>query len=227
MQRQWYLIDDEGIHPLHTQTEPEDFWLKFDREGEDVPWPAFSQVVVKASATRTVEALVRTAPEMGVEVKDVSDSPEEWTEAIVVARAEELTALGEPGVDLDDRLMAAQWAEELVAELRCDGAFFGHDPAAGTLFLTVYSQGKPEFAWCDSLLPGPSYAMIFGDDGRCTDEDPRRFALRALDMPETSPLLDRYRFVIVELDRLGLDSICPELDELPIAAVLQGTVLPE
>lgn len=220
MHRQWYLIDDEGIHPLDLGQESEDFWEKFTRDGEEGPWPAFSQVVVDASATRTVEGLFRTAPELEVDLEEVTDQPELWDGSMMVARAEELTVISEPGVDLDDRVMAAVWAEELIAHLRCDGAFLGYDPAAGTLFLTVFSEGKPQFAWSDSLSPGPSYAIVFQEDGQCTNEDPRRFALVQMDMPETSPLLDRHQFLLVNLRKLGLNSVSPQLEDLPIAAVL-------
>ena len=222
MQRQWYLIDDDGIHPLNMTDDSNDFWTNFTHDGDDAPWPPFSQTVVDASPSKTVEALSKTAPEMGVDLEEVTDDPARWSEALVVARTDELTAIAEPDVDLDDRVMALSWTEQLIGDLRCNGAFFGYDPAAKTLHLTVFADGTPQFAWSDSLVPGPSYAMIFDDEGNCTDEDPRRFALRMMEMPETSPLLDRYRFVESQLASLGLEPISPDLGEYPVAAVLRA-----
>ena len=221
MQREWYLIDDDGIHPLDVDDKPDDFWEQFDRTGDDAPWPEFNQLVVDASPTRTVEALHRSAPQLGMGLDDVTEEPERWDQGLVITEAGDgLTAIGEPGVDLDERAMALPWTKQLVAELRCDGAFFGYDRSAGTLHLAMFSNGATDFAWCDSLVPGPSYAMEFDEQGRSTDEDPRKFALRKLGMPESSPLLDRYGFVIAHLEQLGLETISPELHDLPVAAVL-------
>ncbi len=225
MNREWFLIDDEGIHPLDMTKEPENFWDRFDGGVDDAPWPPFNQVAVDASPAKTVEALHNTAPGLGVDLEDVSTLPERWAGGIVVAEAGALTVVGEPGVDLEERVMALRWTEALLGELGCDGAFFGYDPEAGTLHLTVFSDGRAEFAWCDSLRPGPSYAMVFDDEGKCREEDPRRFALRMLEMPETSPLLDRYRFVWSNLERLGLDVVSPEMEEFPIAAVIGSQVV--
>ncbi len=225
MQRQWYLIDDDGIHPLNMADQSDDFWTNFTYDGDDdAPWPAFNQTVVDASPSKTVDALSKTAPELGVCLEEVTDDPARWHGGLMVARADELTLLGEPDLDLDDRLMALSWTEQLIGELRCDGAFFGYDPAAKTLHLTVFSKGAPQFAWSDSLTPGPSYAMIFDDEGNCVDEDPRRFALRMLGMPETSPLLDRYQFVESQLAQMGLNIISPDLGEYPVAAVLRASL---
>lgn len=226
MQRQWYLIDDEGIHPVRRGGEPENFWELFDREGEEAPWPEFSQLVIDASAGRVMEGLLGTAGDLGVVVEEVTNRPECWPGSILLAESGSMTILGEPGVESDERVLALEWSEELIAQLRADGAFFGYDPAAGTLFLTLFREGRLEFAWCDSLLPGPSYAMVFDESGQCRDEDPRRFALKRLGMPETSPLLDRHRFFLAELERIGLDRVRPELEDFPIAAAISAAILP-
>ncbi|RAL22220.1 hypothetical protein DL240_10225 [Lujinxingia litoralis] len=223
MQREWYLIDDEGIHriDLGVQNSTE-FWDdQTEEQGRPGQWPGFSQLVVDASASRVVEALKRTAPLMDVGVRDVTASPEHWEGGVLVAQEGEISLVTEPGVDLDERVLGAEWAEELMSELRCAGAFVGYEPHLGSLHLTMYQGGRPTFAWCDSLLPGPSYAMVFESDGRCTHEDPRRFALRMLDLPLTSPLLDRYHFVRANLRSLGLEELRPELETLPIAAAMQ------
>ncbi len=222
MNREWYLIDDEGIHPLDMNEEPIDFWEQFDRDDDAAPWPSFNQVILDASPADVIDAFRRTAPRLGIELDEITDRPERWSDAVVIARADELVAIGEPGVELDHRVVALPWTEKLFEELGCDGAFFGYDPEAGTLHLTRFEKGQPDFAWCDSLMPGPSYAMVFDGQGGSTDEDPRKFALRFLDMPESSPLLDRYRFVLVNLERLGLETVRPELKELPISAVMNA-----
>lgn len=228
MQREWYLIDEEGIHRLDLGGEPEDFWGQFTLDGVEGPWPEFSQVLIKGSATKVVEALQATAPQVGVEVEEVTDKPERWEEGLLVARTGEGCVLGEPGVDLDDRTMGLIWAEELMGSLRCDGAYFGYDEAAGTLFFTRFRGGKVDLAWCDSLSPGPSYAMIFDEEGQCEQEDPRQFALRDLGLPEGSPFLDRYEFVLAKLRELGLEDVCPQMKQLPIVAAMavqvQGAV---
>lgn len=220
IQREWYLIDEEGIHRLELEGEPEDFWEQFMLDRVDAPWPEFSQVLVQASTTQVVEALQVTASEVGVKVEEVTDDPERWEEGLLIARVGEHCVLGEPGVELDERVMGLIWAEELLASLRCDGAYFGYDPAAGTLFFTRFRGGKVDLAWCDSLMPGPSYAMIFDGEGACEQEDPRRFALRELGLPESSPFLDRYEFLLAKLRELGLDEVCPKMDKLPIAAAM-------
>lgn len=224
MQRQWYLIDDDGIHPLMGDDDTRDFWQHFNRGDDDAPWPPFNQVVVQASPTRVVEALARTGPALGLRLREVTDDPAQWPEALVVADADGVTVVGEPGVDIDDAALAMPWAEALMAELRCDGALFGYDDAAKTLHLSRFKEGTYDFAWADSLLPGPSYAMVFDDDGQCVESDPRRFALQMLDMPETSPLLDRYQFVHAILAELGLETIEPQLLDLPVSAVLATEV---
>ena len=224
MNREWYLIDEEGIHPIMQSDEPEDFWKRFDRSPDEALWPAFNQVVLRSSTEEVLDALHETGRPLGVALEEVTEQPERWLDALVVARSGELAVLGEPGVDLDDRVMALPWTENLVEYLRCDGVFFGYDPQAATLHLTEFREGMLRFAWSDSVLPGPSYAMVFDEDGACTREDPRRFALRLMEMPETSPLLDRFRFVTERLEQIGLSTISPELEDLPVEVVFALTL---
>ena len=151
-------------------------------------------------------------------MSDITERPGLWQDALLVAQGESLTVLGEPDVELNRRVMARPWSEELIGELRCDGAFFGYEHRSETLHLVVFSKGSVEFAWSDSLLPGPSYAMIFDDQGRVTNRDPRRFALDRMGLPTTSPFLDRFRFVDIHLQKLGLEQIRPRLDNLAVTA---------
>lgn len=223
MKREWYLIDDDGIHPL--DIDDDQGGQGAPEEAVDAPWPPFNQLVVDAAVDRVVEALNRTAPQLGIELVEVTEQPERWERAVVVAqRNTGPVALGEPGVELNERVLALEWSDQLVADLECDGMFFGYDPAAGTLHLTRYEEGSPRFGWADSLVPGPSYAMRFEDGKAVSEGDPRKFALRRMGLPETSPFLDRYRFVLAELRRLGLDEISPELDDLPVAAAMSVQV---
>ena len=225
MQRQWYLIDDDGIRPVSVG-EPVDFWAQFNRDGEEAPWPEFAQLVLKAEALAVVEQLKATAPRMELELEEVTEAPQWWPEALILADGDEVMILAEPGTDAEDRLMAAYWAEELVGALGCDGIYFGYEPAAGTLHLTRYEEGKVRFDWCDSLMPGPSHALIFDEKGSCRNEDPRHFALKAMDLPVTSPLLDRHQFVMMQLTNLGLTRVSPDLADLPIAAAFRAHLIP-
>jgi hypothetical protein len=117
-------------------------------------------------------------------------------------------------------------ANAIAGLLAEDGAFFGFDPAAGTIHVTRYETGVPTLEWFDSVEPGPSYARTFLTNGRATDEDPRTFALRFLDLPESSPLLDRLEFVEQVLADFELEVIDPELENLPVESVLRLAPLP-
>lgn len=198
-----------------------DFWSDF-RSGGDAneAWPAFTQAAVCTELGRAIATIQEISGELDFDFHDVTDAPELWDDNVCLATDNDLTLMAEPSVDLDERFVNAESAEMLLERLQVDGAFFGYDPAAGTLMLSVFSQGTPDFLWSDSLEPGPSYAITFHDDGTATQEDPRKFALRRLGQPETSPFLDRYAFVENELAKLGLNDVQPELERRPIVAVL-------
>ncbi len=222
MQREWYLIDDEGIHALDMGSNSGEFWGQFRHPGEDAPWPPFSQLVFAAAPDAVMAAMERTGPQLGLRLQDVTQRPERWSQAVVVAEGQDLTMVAEPAVDLDERVVALPWAEALAAQLGCSGAFFGYDPAASTLYLTQFEAGEVTLAWSDSLMPGPSYAWVFDDQGRVQDQDPRKFALERMGLPETSPLVDRYAFLEMELGRhLGLETISPDLEAFPVAGVVE------
>lgn len=198
-----------------------DFWSGFrDGEGDVAPWPAFTQMVVCDGLEPTIDALLEAA-DHHYHCRELTDDPEQWDESMCVCTDQDLTLIGEPSVDFADRLITPEFCEQIIAHLEADAAFFGYDPSAGTLTLTVFSQGQPDFSWSDSLEPGPSHAVTFHDDGTATDEDPRRFALERLGQPLTSPFLDRYAFVEHELRQLGLDEVDPDLVGHPIVAVFR------
>jgi len=129
-----------------------------------------------------------------------------------LARHRDLVLLGEPGIDREDRLVTDATAERLSELLDADALHFGYDPARLTLHLTRLAGGMPDFAWCDSRRPGPSYALNFSDNGRCTRRDPRHFALDALGLSEETSQFDRVTFLETQLADFGLDIVDPELD---------------
>jgi hypothetical protein len=219
MRHNWYIIDRWGRRSINFRRDT--YWSRFDYGGIDIDWPAFSQFVTRASPEILERALSTFAEMLEVQLVDVTDDPAMWDGALLVARNGGATCVAEPGLDLDDRLLRPESANAVAGLLADDGAFFGFDPAAGTIHVTRYEMGAPSLEWFDSTEPGPSYARTFQTNGRATDEDPRAFALRYLDLPESSPLLDRIAFVEAVLDDLELERVAPELDELPVESVLR------
>lgn len=221
MTRYWYLIDNNGYRRIHVTDENWDFWDEFRSSDAQGPWPAFTQLALRGEPGDVAQALHGFADEHGLICREVTDHPGQWDGALCLARYEQWTLAAEPGLDIEERYVAPLIAEELVASLQTDGAFYGRDPAAGTLMLTLFSDGEPDFEWRDSLMPGPSQALTFHGDGTATDEDPRRFALRRMGLPERNPMLDRYAFIEHELSRLGIDRIQPDLEHVPIEAAFR------
>lgn len=200
-----------------------DFWSRFDYDGEE-EWPEFTQLAVSQNDARLdqlIQALQTVASIHEVRVEDVSDTPEAWDGALVVAQNGDTWCVSEPGVDLEDRFLTSDWAEQIAGLLACDAVFFGHTLSTATVHATTFETGGQNLAWFDSALPGPSFARVFHRDGRCTEEDPRSYALEALDMPTTSPLLDRYAFVASLLEPMGIHTISPDLDAFEVELVLQ------
>lgn len=232
MTRCWYIIDAAGwrridVAPKRKGEKRWDFWSDFRGDGPgDTAWPAFTQVVARAPAAAVCGAIAELAAELEIECTDVSDQPDQWHDALMLneqdlGAGESLTLLSEPGTDFDARLLDPDTAERIFEKLGVDGAFFGHDPEAGTLMLSIYHQGNLVLSWSDSIQPGPSHALTFYPDGRATAEDPRPFALRRLGQEPTSPFLDRYAFVAHELAKFGLDEISPLLTNRTINAALR------
>ncbi len=221
MIQSWYLIDNDGLHPINHSGPSVNAWTQTKPSPNPEIWPAFTQLAVDASADDVQRALRELASENSLLLEDITQKPEQWNDAIYIVADRHQTLIGEPHTDLDDCILQAPVAETLMKRLNASGAFFGYDPATETLHLTVFREGIPVFAWADSTQPGPSYALTFHTDGTCTHEDPRHFALQKLGIPATSSLLDRYDFVESQLRALGLDPVCPDLQEKQIAAVLR------
>lgn len=187
----------------------------------DIDWPEFNQLVTDASAQDIVQALTTFAAMLDVELTDVTAEPGLWAGAILIASNGASHCVAEPGLDLDERLLRPESADAIAGLLAHDGVFFGFDPAAGTLHVTTYDLGAPTLEWYDSVTPGPSFARTFLQNGRARDEDPRKFALRTLELPESSPLLDRYAFVEHLLEPMELEVVVPELEGLQILIALR------
>ena len=219
MRHNWFVIDRWGRRSANCRLDT--YWSRFDYGALSIDWPAFNQLVTRADGPSTVKALRAFAAMLDVELTDVTASPQRWHGAIVVVENGDTLCVGEPGVDLDERLLRPESADAIAGLLAQDGAFFGYDPATGTVHVTLYELGVPTLEWFDSTLPGPSYARTFGQNGRATDEDPRFFALRHLGMPESSPLLDRIAFVESVLGPLKLPRLAPELESLPVISALR------
>jgi hypothetical protein len=221
MTRHWYLIDNDGCRRIDVSEKSWDFWSDFRAgDAQGAAWPAFTQAAVCAELGKTVTSIERLAGEHELDCRDVTDAPELWDGGLCLASDDDLTLMTEPSVDFDERFLGPDAVEQILEHLAVDGAFFGHDPTTGTLTLTIFSNGTPDFTWSDSIEPGPSHAVTFHDDGTATSEDPRKFALRRLGQPESSPFLDRYAFIEHELAKLGLVDVQPDLANRPIVAVL-------
>lgn len=204
-----------------------DFWSDFRGDGPgDTAWPAFTQVVARAPAAAVCDAIAALAAELKIGCTDVSQQPDQWHDALmlneqILGDGEALTLLSEPGADFDARLLDPEIAERIFEKLGVDGAFFGHEPDAGTLMLSTYRQGNLVLSWSDSIQPGPSHALTFYPDGRATAEDPRPFALQRLGQEASSPFLDRYAFLAHELAKFGLEEISPLLTNRRISAAMR------
>lgn len=223
MRHNWFVIDRWGRRPVNTRLDT--YWSRFDYGAADIDWPAFNQLVTRASADNVVRALRTFAAMLDVELIDVTRAPQRWNGALLVGENGGSLCVCEPGFDLDDRLLRPESVEAIAGLLAEDSAFFGYDPATGTVHVARYETGVPVLEWFDSALPGPSYARTFPSHGRATDEDPRTFALRALGMCETSPLLDRVAFVESELEPFELARISPELEDCPVLVALRVAAL--
>ena len=194
----WYLIDEHGQTPVpvpHGQ--------------EPAGWPAFAQVALKLP----VEDAIERVRALVARERFIDDEPHD----ICFARSGDWTLIEEVGVDLDLRCMHALSADMLAHMTACDLAMFSHDPAHASLELDLYERGELVLHWEDHALgPDPGAALTFHADGRCTHEAPRRYALRALNLPEDTPILDRYAFIEFMLHGIDLHHTRPNLHDLMI-----------
>lgn len=221
MTQNWFVIDSDG-NAENIDRATSDFWNKFDYKADDSNWPDFTQLVVNATVENVVKALQTVAITDGLDCIDITDEPEKWETSLCVARNGKALCLAEPRRDIDDRWLHAGVAEKLAGMLACQAAFFGHDSSVGLIHVGTFDLGAPQTLWCDSTLPGPSFARTYERNGTCTEEDPREYALSALDMPSTSPLLDRYAYVEHVLRPFEMtEGVRPELGGLEVIRVLR------
>jgi hypothetical protein len=237
MTRRWHIIDADGWRRIDVAekgaSEGEKRWNVRSGFRADSPqsavWPAFAQIAARAPLDEVRRALRELADQLGCTCRDVTNAPETWDEALLISLVGErspgpnpaLTLLAEPRAEFDERLLNPEIADSFFENLRADGAFYGYEPHAGTLMLSVYRAGAIQFSWSDSVEPGPSHALTFHADGRATAEDPRPFALGRLGHAPDAPMLDRHAFLEREVAALGLREISPRFDDLPIAAALR------
>lgn len=215
---QWFLIDRDGRRPVR-QTPP-DYFSRFNNVRSE-EWPSFAHLVVDAALPHVVRALQTAALVHEFALEDVTDNPDAWEGALLVVRNGAAFVIAETDPDADYYFLHDEAAAHIAGLLACNAAFYGLDDACGTVFVSTWDTGAIELSWCDSTLPGPSFARVFHRNGTCTEEDPRPYALRVLDLPETSPLLDRYGFVAALLKGFGLEDVSPRLDAHPVVAAFK------
>jgi hypothetical protein len=222
MVRRWHLIDDDGrrevIVDLERRRIETGIKVHYDRKS----WPAFTQLAIRAGLEEVVAAVPAVADEFDLPCRRITEPQAPEEHVLWFARDGDLVLAAEPDVEFENRFVTAASSEALAEHLATDAVHFGHDPSAESLHLTKYRDGTPVYTWCDSLRPGPSFALTFHDNGRCTEEDPRQFALRRVDGSGHSSALDRTAFLEQELAETGLSEIDPELREVsaqPVFAV--------
>ncbi len=209
MTRTWYIIDDAGARPVALS--------RYRGQRAQAPWPSFTQVIVQASAPQVITSLERFAAARA----RGEGSPLDVATLIVASRAD-LTLVAEPDSDMDSRWLADEAVDDLLESLgqRGRGAFVGYDAVLGALHVMLFEEGRPALLWYDAPAPGPSQATTFHADGRCTQEDARRYAQRVLGC-EGAPALDRFAFVEAALSaHLGLRGVSPDLSAWPGARTL-------
>ncbi len=219
MRQNLFIIDRWGRRSANYRNRS--YWNRGKQGVVSIDWPSFNQLVARADGDTIVQALRTFARMLEVELVDVTDEPHRWEEGIVLHRVGAHTAVTEPEVDLSDRLLRPETADAIVGLLAEDAAFYGYDEATETLHVTVYRAGVPTLEWWDSELPGPSFARTFETNGRATDEDPRLYALRAMDLAPTSSMVDRVSFVEQSLAPFEIEELPPATHSLDILRVLR------
>ena len=213
----WQLIDDDGRRDFLVNRRTGSVSSQPPLFDDTDNWPPFTQLALDADIDEAAGAIDPVATEFERECRPLQTCGSGQTHTLQLAHVDGLTLLGEPCIDFEERFVTAASSEALVERLEVDGLHFGFDPSSDTLHLTRFSAGYPDFTWCDSLKPGPSFALIFHDDGRCTEEDPRRFARRELGLGADADLLDRRAFLYSVMEEFGLHSVDPDLADTDVA----------
>src|SRR5690554_2688990 len=138
MIQNWYLIDNDGFHPINHAGRAVNAWTQTNPSHTPDVWPAFTQLAIDASPDDVQNALRELASENSLLLEDITQKPDQWNDAIYIVNDRHHTLIGEPQTDLDDCILQPPVAEALMIRLTASGAFFGYDPATETLYLTVY-----------------------------------------------------------------------------------------
>jgi len=203
----WYVIAQDGAHSVpmsHPMAAHE--------------WPEFTQLALRVdsdTAFLLVEAFLSQH-----ELLSEDSTPQ--SHFIHITQQGEWALLAEPGIDVDARVLQQELVEAMIELFALDAIFIANDDASNLLQLDVFEAGQPVLRWQDATDPMiESIALTFHDEGRCTFEDARAFALRALELPEDTPVLDRYSFIEFMLHHRALHTLAPQLEGLPITHALR------
>ncbi len=186
----WYIIDASGTR--HIEQSP----------ANSLPdWPAFAMISARTRHPDLTSTLLDVLHSAGL----ANPSPEDAHPIYLHTHQDTWTLATELCDDPDAWALSPHIAELLAEQLLCPLAYLSHDLDTGAIHLDLHDQGALALRWQDALDPSlPSDASLFSDSGMCTREDARQFALRLLELPESSPTLDRHAFIELMLTRAGL-----------------------
>lgn len=209
----WFVIDQYGEREIPAQQLEAMRKSLEPLEDTERGWSAFVQLAVLAPVEHVLDALKGLAASSSLRCVDARclSAP-----TILIAQLAGWTFVAEPTTELELRFVNADLVDALFDELGADGLFFGYEEDSSTLHLARFIQGQMKLLWYDALEPGPSFALTFHEDGRCTEEDARQFALRELNAPEDTQQLDRFAFMKHLLMQAQLPLLSPDLHGLPI-----------
>ncbi len=188
------------VHDEHASRQVNIDWLRAQRSAGDA-WPGFINLFVDAPMGASLTAFEHAR---GARWEVPDGSPDE---VVFASTRGSLSLIASPMHDPDEPPLDPGDADALFEALGADGVYVTHDPDAGALTFARYRGGVLRFLWADTIVPPHSTALTFHEDGRCTEEDGRRWALRALDLPRTGEL-DRYALITYLARVCGVTSLC-------------------
>ena len=201
----WFIIDNQGQRPICEE------WMQQKRHLAHQSlvwgvWHSFAQIAVQASDEQLLTYLQRLANQHGVQCRPCTT---ERANAKITTQ-DQWSIWSEPTTDPDLCFINADTVDALFEEM--DGMYYGYDEEEGTVHFARFEQGQMAFLWYDALRPGPSFALTFHEDGTCTEEDARLYALKHLNLPESTTQLDRFAFLAHLLHSHGLEHFDPHLN---------------
>ena len=187
----WYIIDAHGTRqidrsPSHSFEE----------------WPAFALVYANAPLATFQPALLDL-----LDQNDLLSSDQQETHPLYLYHHHHTwTLAAELSHDPDAWTLSPELAATLATLIDTPLAYLSHDADTGAILLDLYDESSLWLRWQDALDPAlPAEASLFSSHGTCTLEDARAFALRMLDLPAHTPILDRHAFIEFMLQSIGLD----------------------